>query len=63
VAPPASIASGATDERTVAEGRDERHRKRGFPAPNASDLGTLTVEIAGEHITIATVAQDSEAGL
>lgn len=29
VAPLASIASGATDERTVAWGRDERHRKRG----------------------------------
>lgn len=31
VAPHASIASGATDERTVAQGRDERDRERGFP--------------------------------
>lgn len=32
---------------------------------DASDLGTLTlaVEIAGEHITLATVAQDAETGL
>ena len=58
VAPPASIASGAPDERTVAEGPNEGHRKRGFPALDASDLGTLTltVEIAGEQITLAAVA-------
>jgi hypothetical protein len=64
VAPPASIASGATDKWTVAWGRDERHRTGAFPL-DASDLGTatLTVEIAGEHITLATVAQDAETGL
>ena len=61
MAPPASIASGATDEGTVAWGRDERHHKRGISRAGC-DLGTLTltVEIAGDHITLATVAQDVE---
>jgi hypothetical protein len=46
-------------------GLDERDRERGFPALDASDLGTLTlaVEIAEEHSTLATVAQDAQTGL
>lgn len=36
-----------------------------FPGWEASDIGTLTltVEVAGVHITLATVTQDTDTGL
>jgi len=55
----------ASGWRTRKQWQGEHGRDRAIRGREASSAGTLTltVEIAGEHITLATVTQDPETGL